>query len=113
MSYGQQWLHCCSFTITQLTNRFESADSVQKEPVLAEPTKEQVIEKLKAMYHFVYQTIERLPDASLFEEVAYTGDTVAGWRLLSILENHIIHHRGQCMVYLRLKGVTPEGYLGW
>ncbi|RZM10040.1 MAG: DinB family protein, partial [Pedobacter sp.] len=29
------------------------------------------------------------------------------------MDNHIIHHRGQCMVYLRMNGITPEGYLGW
>ncbi|MCU0354066.1 MAG: DinB family protein [Cytophagales bacterium] len=29
------------------------------------------------------------------------------------MENHIIHHRGQAIVYLRLKGIRPEGYVGW
>jgi uncharacterized damage-inducible protein DinB len=29
------------------------------------------------------------------------------------MENHIIHHRGQAIVYLRLNGVKPKGYFGW
>jgi uncharacterized damage-inducible protein DinB len=33
-------------------------------------------------------------------------------RLRYALENHIIHHRGQCVVYLQLWGITPVGYLG-
>lgn len=34
-------------------------------------------------------------------------------RFINLMDNHISHHRGQMIVYLRLKGVTPPQYVGW
>ena len=113
MTFGDQWRHCCQFTISQLTDRLGVADPYEDHKLPDVMTKAQVIAELKAMYAFVRQTIEAVPDAKLFESEDYLGGTIPIWRLLYALENHIIHHRGQCMVYLRLQGVTPEGYLGW
>ena len=113
MSYGEQWRHCCQFTVSQLTGRLGVADPYEAHKLPDVMTKAQVMTELKAMYAFVRQTIESVPDAKLFESEEYLGSTIPIWRLLYVLENHIIHHRGQCMVYLRLQGIAPEGYLGW
>jgi len=33
--------------------------------------------------------------------------------VLAVMDNHLAHHRGQMIVYLRLAGVKPPGYRGW
>lgn len=34
-------------------------------------------------------------------------------RILNLMDNHLSHHRGQLVVYLRLKGIKPPKYIGW
>lgn len=75
--------------------------------------KDNIIQELKNMYTFIRQAIEELTDEKLLGVCDFAGDTIPVWRLLYALENHIIHHRGQCVVYLRLNGVKPKGFYGW
>ncbi|MEL7424600.1 MAG: DinB family protein [Bacteroidota bacterium] len=34
-------------------------------------------------------------------------------RILSVMDNHLAHHRGQMIVYLRLRGIEPPSYRAW
>lgn len=29
------------------------------------------------------------------------------------MDNHLAHHRGQMIIYLRLQGIKPPAYTGW
>jgi len=113
MTYAEQWRHCCDFTVGQIAGRMGVMNPYATRKLPKSMTRQEVLDELKTMYGFVRQTIETVPDATLFAEDDYLGDKLPNWRLLYAMENHIIHHRGQCMVYLRLQGVKPEGYLGW
>ena len=33
--------------------------------------------------------------------------------ILQTMDNHLSHHRGQMVLYLRLKGEKPPSYVGW
>lgn len=116
MTFAEQWRHCCIFTCNQLAGQLDLKgnpyeDDTQNPPV--EMRKEAVVAELNKMYAYVFQVIRTLPEEKLYAPVEFAGDTIPGWRLLYAMENHIIHHRGQCVVYLRLKGTTPVGYVGW
>lgn len=114
MTFAEQWRHCCEFTTTLLSDRLKIANPYKTGRDLSKAvTKQQVLDEVKALYAFMRQTITTIPDAKLFEQEDFIGGKIPNWRYLYAMENHIIHHRGQCMVYLRMKGVTPEGYLGW
>lgn len=113
MTFGDQWRHCCEFTVSQVAGRLGMKNPYKTYPLPANLTKAQALDELKAMYAFVRQSIATAPDEKLLASAEYAGHTLPTWRVLSALENHLIHHRGQCVVYLRLKGITPEGYLGW
>lgn len=114
MTFAEQWRHCCQFTTTLLAERLGIADPYKKDRDLSKAvTKQQVVEEIKALYSFMRQTITTIPDAKLFEHAEFVGGRIPNWRYLYAMDNHIIHHRGQCMLYLRMNGVTPEGYLGW
>jgi uncharacterized damage-inducible protein DinB len=116
MTFAEQWRHCAIFTCSQLAGRFNLKDNPyedkSKRP-LVEMNKEEVISELNRMYNYVFKVIENLPEKDMYEPIDFAGDTIFGWRLIYAMENHIIHHRGQCVVYLRLKGVIPNGYVGW
>ncbi len=34
-------------------------------------------------------------------------------QFLNLIQDHHTHHRGQMLVYLRLKGIKPPKYVGW
>ncbi|MBC7891926.1 MAG: DinB family protein [Sphingobacteriaceae bacterium] len=113
MTFAEQWRHCCLFTAGQLAGRLGVINPYETRKLPKVMNKAQVLDELKTLYAFVRQTIETVPDAKLVEMGDFMGGKIPNWRLLYAMENHIIHHRGQCIVYLRLKGITPEGYLGW
>ncbi|MEL6255397.1 MAG: DinB family protein [Bacteroidota bacterium] len=113
MSFAEQWRHCVMYTCGQLATRADVENPYENVKLPVQMPKEDVIKELKNMYNFVVQTIEDLSEEVLLRSCDFAGDTIPVWRLIYALENHIIHHRGQCIVYLRLKEVIPKGYYGW
>jgi len=113
MTFSEQWRHCMIYTCNQLSGRLDVDNPYKgKKPPVQMP-KEQILSELKMFYAHVQRSIETLPVPKLYEMTTLPDGDIPGWRLFYALENHIIHHRGQCIVYLRLKGIHPKGYFGW
>ncbi len=113
MTFSEQWRHCVIYTCGQLAGRTGIKNPYKSVKLPVQMPKESIIQELKNMYTFVRDAIEELTDEKLLAVCDFAGDTIPIWRLLYALENHIIHHRGQCVVYLRLNGVKPKGFYGW
>lgn len=116
MTFAEQWRHCAIFTCGQLAGQFNLKDNPyegKSKPPPVKMNKKAVVRELNIMYEYVFKVIKKLPEKDLYALIDFAGDTISGWRLIYAMENHIIHHRGQCIVYLRLKGTTPIGYVGW
>ncbi len=113
MTFAEQWRHCCIFTSGQLAGRLGIDNPYKTRKLPKVMNKEQIMAEVKTLYDFVRQTIRTVPDNKLFDKTDFVNGQIPGWRLIYAMENHIIHHRGQCIVYLRLKGITPESYYGW
>nr|WP_299388556.1 DinB family protein [Allomuricauda sp.] len=113
MTFSEQWRHCIMYTCGQLAARSGLVNPYENVKLPVQMTKEHVVKELKNMYAFVRKSIEELSDEMLLSDCEFAGDTIPVWRLFYAMENHIIHHRGQCVVYLRLNGVTPKGFYGW
>ncbi|MEO8029764.1 MAG: DinB family protein [Gemmatimonadota bacterium] len=80
-------------------------------------TTEDLLERFDAMVPKVRQALEHTADAAFTEPwtfkaggaVIFTMPRIAVYR--SFIMNHLIHHRGQYSVYLRMNGVAlPEMY---
>lgn len=113
MTYSEQWRHCIIYTCGQLSGRAGIDNPYENIKLPVQMTKEHVIKELKEMYRHIRKSISGLSDEKLRSHCDFAGGTIPVWRLFYAMENHIIHHRGQCVVYLRLKGVVPKGYYGW
>ncbi len=113
MSFAEQWRHCVIYTCGQLAGRAGIKNPYEDVKLPVQMPKDDVIQELKNMYAFIRKSIEELSDRQLLANCDFAGDTIPLWRLFYALENHIIHHRGQCVVYLRLNGVVPKGFYGW
>lgn len=113
MTFAEQWRHCVIFSINQIAGRTGVVNPLKERKLLKVMNKEQVMSEVKAMYAFIRKTVNELPEAKLYEKTGFTNGEIPMWRLIYAVENHIIHHRGQVIVYLRLKNIVPEGYVGW
>ncbi len=113
MSFAEQWRHCVMYTCSQLAGRAGLENPYENVKLPVQMSKESVIEELKNMYAFVRKSIKEMSAEKLIAPCEFAGENIPVWRLFYAMENHIIHHRGQCVVYLRLKGVIPKGYYGW
>ncbi len=113
MTFSEQWRHCVIYTCGQLAARLGIVNPYENVKLPVQMSKEDVIKELENMYLFVRRSIKELSEEKLFSECEFAGKTIPVWRLFYAMENHIIHHRGQCVVYLRLNGVVPKGFYGW
>ena len=113
MTFAEQWRHCVIFSINQIAGRTGVVNPLKERKLPKVMNKEQVMSEVKAMYAFIRKTVNELPEAKLYEKTGFTNGEIPMWRLIYAVENHIIHHRGQVIVYLRLKNIVPEGYVGW
>lgn len=112
MTFSEQWRHCVIYTCGQLSANTGLTNPYKDVKLPVQMPKDDVIQELKKMYAFIRQSIDELSGEKLLATCDFAGDTIPVWRLFYALENHIIHHRGQCIVYLRLNGVVPKGFYG-
>jgi len=114
-TFAFQFIHCIIFSANHVAVGFSVPNPYEKRKRDAwnSISKAELAKELRDFYAWVRTVVSEAPPKILLEEEKFAGDTIPKWQLLLGLENHIIHHRGQAIVYLRLNGVTPEGYVGW
>lgn len=113
MSFRTQFVHCITFTASQLAGRLEISNPYENKKDWSKLSKAQVADEIKGFYAWVEKVVGETPVEKLAKEEGFAGGKIQVWRFFYAMENHLIHHRGQAICYLRLKGITPEGYVGW
>ncbi len=73
-------------------------------------SKADVTAQLNASYDYIQKGLSQMTDAMLWDRIkAGEIEQSRQWGLNLILD-HATHHRGQIVVYLRLKGIKPPEY---
>ncbi|WP_439483207.1 DinB family protein [Cyclobacterium plantarum] len=113
MSFQEQWLHVAD-NISMLTSRItgdrknfyrkDDATGFNKADVLA------ILDQANA---HVLDLIRNASGSLLNEEIEFGGVSMTKENIFYLLRDHQAHHRAQCLVYLRMKGVSAPGYVGW
>lgn len=112
-TFRMQFVHCITFTAMQLTARLKVKNPFMHVHDWEEISHKELDQRLGEFYQWVERLVGQCSAKQLAEMQGFSGDDIPMWRLFYALENHIIHHRGQAICYLRLKGITPQGYVGW
>jgi uncharacterized damage-inducible protein DinB len=112
-TFRAQFMHCIVFTSSQLSGRLGVKDPYETKSDWKSMTKSQMAQELRNFYAWVLKVLADAKPQQLTQMEGYVGEDIPIWRVFYALENHIIHHRGQAICYLRLNGITPEGYYGW
>ena len=113
MSFGEQLLHIVD-NISFLAGRISGEtkifyDKADKENL----SKAQIIEILETANRHVGKLVEEIPNQKLHEKTTFRNLEMTNENLFYLLRDHQVHHRGQCIVYLRMAGVKAPPYVGW
>jgi uncharacterized damage-inducible protein DinB len=74
-------------------------------------SKADVLLGLRDSFDYVEKAAARLNDANLETRVAFLNNReFSHRRVLHFILDHATHHRGQCIVYMRINGVRPPQY---
>jgi uncharacterized damage-inducible protein DinB len=112
MAFGEQMMHIAG----SLLIRFRQISG--KEVPLKQPpktiTKATALEWLNASFDYVIDVLPKLT-AEQLDQASFNVDwpgrpAVNGRDMIMNMFVHVAHHRAQCEVYLRLKGITPPTY---
>ncbi len=113
-SFGQQMVHIAEALSAIYTMNIDEKPAPDQpfseagmEPV---NSKLDVLRTLESSFVLVEKGIARLSDAMLEKRVELLGKPATKLRVLQFLLEHTAHHRGQVIVYMRLKGVTPPAF---
>ena len=111
MSYGEQLLHIAN-NMFWLSSDFLLGNKLDKQ-TNTHPSKKEIINIVSAAYDSGLASHHRLTTAQLDEMVKFFAGPKTRRQILVLMHDHQTHHVGQLIVYLRLKGIKPPGYVGW
>jgi len=108
MTFGEQMLHIASSNVFQ-TRGFGGGQRATFDP--KQTDKESAILALRESYDVGAANIRALTDADLNSKIVDTGQgKMTALEAIILTLNHAEHHRGQAIVYLRVKGIKPTDY---
>ena len=114
-SFRTQFVHCINFSVSQLTSRLKIKSPYEKNKgeLWSKFNKEELATEIGKFYDWLLEVAKNTKPERLVEMEPYAGGEIPMWRLFYVIDNHIIHHRGQVICYLRLNDITPASYNGW
>lgn len=77
----------------------------------AHKSKKEMIEVINTTFDEAIKLIQRFDVNKLDEKLDYFGLNRSKRQIFLLLADHITHHRGQMVVYLRLNGLVPPRYV--
>lgn len=113
MTFQTQLLHMAG-NITWISKRYFGADTIDlQEDMLDTITPATARKLVEEAYQNARSAFESLDSAQWSEIHDFFAGPMNGQQLVHLLFDHQTHHRGQLIVYLRLKGIDPPRYRGW
>jgi len=112
MSFQEQLLHTAS-NVAWLTHDYLGGEKLEIDTELGSATKREVVGVLRQAMANAKAALADFPEGQLDEKVAFFAGPMSKRKVILLLHDHLTHHRGQLIVYARLKGVKPPKYRGW
>ncbi|MDX1940008.1 MAG: DinB family protein [Saprospiraceae bacterium] len=112
MSFKEQLLHIIG-NANWLISSYLGGKALTQDLKKKDYTKAEVIAIMKEGFGNAAETLANLKSEQLEEPVKFFAGDMNKRQIMTLLNDHHTHHRGQIIVYLRLKGVKPPQYKGW
>jgi uncharacterized damage-inducible protein DinB len=110
-SFAQQMLHLAdaNYFFISTANGKPSPMGEKSVEKSVDPTKEATTKAVMDSYDYVISSLQAITPDQLQQTASLEGHPVSKANIFGKAFEHQTHHRGQCTIYLRLKGVTPPG----
>ncbi|CAN5329878.1 hypothetical protein BH20BAC1_BH20BAC1_25090 [soil metagenome] len=112
MSFQEQLLHIAD-NIQWLSSSFLFVEKNNLNDEKTEKNKAAVIKYLSDAYDMGIAAHQNIKANQLEDSVSFFSGPMTRRQIFILLHDHQSHHIGQLIVYLRLKGIKPPGYVGW
>jgi uncharacterized damage-inducible protein DinB len=112
MTFGRQVEHMAQ-NLEMICSRYLGAEMPPYSRDLSPLDKALVLQRMTNAFDFAITTVKNLDANELDDQVDFFAGKKNKMQMVNLLNDHQAHHRGQLVVYLRLKGVTPPPYIGW
>lgn len=113
MTFAEQLMHIAVVVEWHTFSRFGGLDTPFKSDDyrLDGRAKEEVIRTMVVEFDKAADFIKKFDSSRLDETNTYAQFIRTRRQFLMLLADHVTHHRGQLLVYLRLKGIKPPNYI--
>lgn len=112
MNFREQLKHLAG-NMVWLSSSYLGGSATHVDPQQSGNSKKEIIAMLEKSFAYASQTIDKLTESQLNDSVDFIAGTMTKRRILMLMTDHVTHHRGQLVVYLRMKNVEPPKYVGW
>lgn len=112
MTYREQLKHIAGNTVW-LCSSYLDGSKTHIDPSTVGNSKKEIIAMMEKVFAYASQTINAMTEKDLNEKVDFIAGEMTRRRILLLMTDHVTHHRGQLVVYLRMKNVEPPKYVGW
>ena len=76
-------------------------------------SKDEIVQLLRQATIFAENAVKGLDTKDLEEQVDFYAGPMSKRQILVLMSDHMTHHRGQIIVYVRMNGIKPPRYRGW
>lgn len=112
MSFGEQLKHIAG-NMVWLSSSYLGGAKTTLDPMNAGSSKKEIIAVLEKSFAYAAETVNHLNEKVLNQNVDFFAGFMTKRRILLLMTDHVTHHRGQLVVYLRLNNIEPPAYRGW
>jgi uncharacterized damage-inducible protein DinB len=110
-SFAEQLLHLAGANSWFFSAIKGEKPSMSEEALKAEGKSGADVKKLlEDSFSLGDEVVGGMDDTAAGKEVTMGKRKLAAWKLVLFCADHITHHRGQTVVYLRLNGIKPPQY---
>jgi uncharacterized damage-inducible protein DinB len=111
MSIHEQILHVIN-NLAYLSNYYFGY-STKGELIGSLYSKEELLYILQNLSNTLPSYLASLPEETFLKPQPFRDFQLSGNQILNLINDHISHHRGQIIVYIRLLELQPPPYIGW
>jgi len=112
MSFQEQVLHMAG-NVAWLTGSYLNGEKVTIDRTMEGASKEEILATARKAMEAAHVALQNLDASTLDDEVDFFAGPMSRRRIVFLLNDHLTHHRGQIIVYARMKGIKPPSYRGW
>lgn len=112
LSFHDQLLHMVS-NMNWLSSQYLGGQALEEDLKNKKYSKEELLAIIQKGFRLSSQAIASLKTEQLGATVDFFAGPMHIRQILTLMNDHMTHHRGQIIVYARLKGIKPPRYRGW